>query len=545
MFDFLRRMGFDGTLCAQESKIGQRLTVPQIMLASTHLFDTKPELEMIDFPKPTKELNCEICSCAQCGTSKPHHQFYLFDAKMVYCTPGCYIKKVLKDTSLVSLLRIKKRVLLPEEINRLKLFASILYFCELQFSPSNAQDESLFYALDHYEIARALAAISSKTSVTKDLKELGLDLVEISEFYKKYGHAKVQHVQKIASILKKITTEEEFQAFDRPFFSENGVIENLKIVAQQEILSALHCGLNSSSLFSLYRELVSLICNRLGVTDFDYLTCLIKNGENLSPKKLVEQAVSKSVVPAGQAFFVNDDSDNEEAPPDFIIAPTQLVQLSDMIQFKALSKAKKINHAINCVFAKKCPYKISLYKVNKKREGAEKIAFDRLMESPHLKMAPRVRAPFDIVDSLDITSCDVAKNDFGNLCLLCPTVEGIVAGKLNIDHLFDLQVDRLLSYGILELDGKSFRVSLPGEIREESGRLTVGFFQYTFNESLICYHRCFVNFDSNVGQDVFVTPRVRKALYDYLISNCSTDHAYEPILKKLKSLLFYKKVRVS
>ncbi|MBA2307587.1 hypothetical protein H0W26_05645, partial [Candidatus Dependentiae bacterium] len=357
-----------------------------------------------------------------------------------------------------------------------------------------------------------------------------------------------------------------FEAKQGILFDEKGSCAKLQKVAYATLKKTLNLSDNTDdiSLLFLYNELIERINRKVGLPldsledllavtykDQDISELLRLMGYTKNPLVFTKKKHSekKRILHSSNPQQREDDISLTigSYPSSFVQTPFDQTSFGQIIpsdnglpftlpQYRQRKKVRTIKAS----FAACMPYTISLFK-------AQHLIPEELVEiqipwkaCQGTSESWRVKVLFALADSLALQKPILKLTTFG-----CPLIEcndesydESIREKLDLNHLFTRLVDSSLrSYGIAEKVDNLIQVSIPGEMGDCQGRKKVGFFQYSFiPDTWICIHRCFKSYDAN-QYGIYISPALRKILYDFLITISMADDSYRDVIDHLKLLI--------
>ena len=351
-------------------------------------------------------------------------------------------------------------------------------------------------------------------------------------------------------------------------FDEKRAIKKLQDKFAALINKQLHLAQNTpaQSLSHLYYDLLQKILKCIPGEGID-LTSILKNqaaqnqmAQNDSASLaglfkefgiIIESKSDKKTGTEDIFFSDEDDEQRQEEPATPLIPPhEQAAKVAETFTAQEIQTLNLVGkkqrphiHEIKAILGGLIPYTIELFNakslVQRTTEMCE--AHKAFHDCAFFTEADRVKVLFALTDQIRSQNQVKIKRDAYGLPSLeynDGTIDSSVIDRLNINHLFTRAVDRYLhACGIVESKGDLVQVSIPGKITFADGSSVIGFFQYSFiKQNWTLIHRCFVNYDANIGKEHISTP-LRQALLDFLKKDTISSEKYNKIIRALEKIV--------
>lgn len=528
------------------------ITAPQPTVLFFHSDDTLKE-----YP----ELNHELSSCAHCASKITEQSLFgLSLERKPFCSASCFFQQYLRALPKELSALLEKRTLSNEEKHLLEQLATLVYYRFVTLAPSTQSTHSDFYAFPLAKLSSLLDNVQKFSSFPENktifeyAQLLGISLNDLTLFTKVYTKIKSDYLEKLLTLAKK-RTYESLEDADPIIFDEQSRIKKLQSVHAERLKK--HIGLLPATADAatgrFYHALLQHILEQLKVSTIDF-ELILKEGFTPTHTPLeipsAERIVSLSSAPsltalpvhptnttAEESFFEEEEPSESFAAPEVTIAESELSSFKEHPSRRPRAPIREIHDS----FFGLEPYTIRLFNARSfiPREEELTNAHSLFSTCEKIDHATRISILFGLAEHFQEKSLlSIARNTYGMPTLIAhganQEYDASLVERLTLDHLFSPLVERFLkSFGIVEKKNDLIQVSIPGEIKESTGRRSLGYFQFTFiPESWKCIHRAFANY--TVNNDTYVSKVLKKALLDFLLANEHDDPFYAPIIDALE-----------
>ncbi len=503
--------------------------------------------------------------CIACShTLDAYYHYAIATDQRAYCSFKCFMEDLQKKkrTSLPLLTLLDSTHELTQDDRLiLKRCGALIHYAMLPLLDALPDDRSMLYTCNHTKLIKLLEKAHKKIPTEthdKDLqlwhsaselaKIFGADSLRLTTILNLTQGLKKNHLAKLLeqarlSNYKKLLTDEECVSFDQANFLSRLQKEYLSYLIRQLEFSNTT---KRTTLYSLYKDLIALITQRLQLPELDFEATLSENIQ-IDPSQQPERAASNRVqefddikICADSFLEELEETVGEEEPESEQSAsvkpePTPALKPFKPVQKRPYSPIKRIQS----FFASRAPYSITLFNARKQFASTPEslAAQERWRNCTEFNEAYRIKMLFALLES-GMHGNDITYNDdHGCLLNYAPTkIDASLQDKLDLHHLFTRHVDPyLFSCGIAEKVDNLIQVSIPGALVIK-GKLQVGFFQYSFYpDSWMCMHRCFKEYYRN-PDDSYISRPLRKALCEFLKEHMADNREYIGIINDLERL---------